>query len=391
MKELKVLDVFENTEDKKIESFSKSLNSSLEVQHDYDEYVYGDEWIKVFEDSLMYIENILKNPNRFIINEEEVVKIELARRITVDSIKHLSKNTNFIQDIDEENGDVKPSKILNINKEESFNTYENRFIYTLIKNMEMFIHRQKQFMNLEAANKNKRKMDYSASSKFAGEDINISVSMESKQDNSKKQETEMEVLAARIKKIEDYIIQFKSADLFQTLKRLNVAQVTSPIKRTNVILKNVNFQNAVSLWNYIQNNISDMSTTNKGSDTLKDDKGLKEMIDETFMLNYLVVDSLNNKEEPTKEKKQVVTQKIVTNLVQKIVATNQEITQEELTELVEKEFVIINNKDLADSDSIKKVFKTAIKKYNEETDKATFDSEEDEGLEDGEEKDEKSD
>ena len=50
------------------------------------------------EETVRYIDNILRNPNRFIVNEEEIVKVELARRITVESIRHLSKHTNFIQE-----------------------------------------------------------------------------------------------------------------------------------------------------------------------------------------------------------------------------------------------------------------------------------------------------
>ena len=33
------------------------------------------------EFTVPYLDNILRNPNRFIINEEEIVKIELARKI----------------------------------------------------------------------------------------------------------------------------------------------------------------------------------------------------------------------------------------------------------------------------------------------------------------------
>ena len=100
-------------------------------------------WEKVpyytIEDTIPYLDNIFRAPNRFIINEEEVVKIERARRITVESIKNLSRNTNFIQEVDKKTGDVKPSKILNIDKEESYDTYENRLIYTLIQNMKYFV------------------------------------------------------------------------------------------------------------------------------------------------------------------------------------------------------------------------------------------------------------
>lgn len=52
------------------------------------------------ETTIPYIDNIFRNPNRFIINEEEIVKIELARKVTVESIKHLAKHTNLIQDVD---------------------------------------------------------------------------------------------------------------------------------------------------------------------------------------------------------------------------------------------------------------------------------------------------
>ena len=89
-----------------------------------DKIIEDTEWIDLMETTIPYIDNIFRNPNRFIINEEEIVKIELARKVTVESIKHLAKHTNLIQDVDEETGDVKPSKILNINKEESYDTYE---------------------------------------------------------------------------------------------------------------------------------------------------------------------------------------------------------------------------------------------------------------------------
>ena len=61
-------------------------------------------------------------------------------------------------------GDVKPSKILNIDKEESYDTYENKLIYTLIQNMKIFVSRKKktleQFQN--EIGKNDRQFDYEA-------------------------------------------------------------------------------------------------------------------------------------------------------------------------------------------------------------------------------------
>ena len=90
-------------------SFLEELNSTLAIKTDYDSKEYNYTWIEIFEDVIPYIDNILRNPKRFIINEEEVVKVELSKKVTVESIIHLTQHTNYIQDI-EDNGDVKPSK-----------------------------------------------------------------------------------------------------------------------------------------------------------------------------------------------------------------------------------------------------------------------------------------
>ena len=117
MDDLKIIDYYNNADDKKKEAFSSHINSNLRVITDYNSEDYDYEWLDRMEKCIRYLDNILRNPNRFIVNEEDIVKIELARRVTVESIKHLSRNTNLIQDYDKKTGDVKPSKILNINKE----------------------------------------------------------------------------------------------------------------------------------------------------------------------------------------------------------------------------------------------------------------------------------
>ena len=122
MSELKILDVYKGMPENKVESFTDNIRSTLNVSTDLKKVETDFEWLYLMEDTIRYLDNILRNPNRFIVNEEEIVKVELARRITVESIRHLSKHTSYIQKI-EDNGDVKPSKILNINKDESYDTY----------------------------------------------------------------------------------------------------------------------------------------------------------------------------------------------------------------------------------------------------------------------------
>ena len=102
MQDLKVLELYEDDNNKnRIDIFNASIKSEYTLTSNYEKVEANFAWLEIMEDNIMYLDNILRNPNRFIINEEEVVKVEQAKRITVESIKHLSKHTNFIQEIED--------------------------------------------------------------------------------------------------------------------------------------------------------------------------------------------------------------------------------------------------------------------------------------------------
>ena len=114
MRELEIANLYENEDSNKIDSFTDKLDSNMRVKTDYYRDENDVEWIETFSNILPYIEKILRNPKRFITTEEEIVKIESAKKVGVETVKHLAKHTNFIQDIDQDTGDVLPSKLLNV-------------------------------------------------------------------------------------------------------------------------------------------------------------------------------------------------------------------------------------------------------------------------------------
>lgn len=363
MSELKILDVYNKTNDNRIDAFKNKTNSNLQISTSYDKIDANYEWLDMMEDTIRYLDNILRNPNRFIVNEEDIVKIELARRVTVESIKHLARNTNLIQDYDKETGDVKPSKILNINKEESYNTYENRFIYSLIQNMKYFIARKKSQGIIDSSLKDNKTFNYTASSKLGVENVDISVQLDSKIDTKKRTKDELGLgIDERIEKLELQIADLTNSEVYRTLDRLHIALVTSPIKKTNVILKNVNFQYAVKLWNYMQENIDDSTRRVKNSKNYQDDGEFKQYLDETFLLNYLVLNSLNSEEEQPIEKKEL-SEKIVGNMIGQVMALNNNISEDEIKDIVSKQYAIVKYRYVTSDKSLYKIFNKSISKY----------------------------
>lgn len=363
MNELDIINLYDVSSNDKNEKFNDGINSNLRVVTNYDQESTNFEWLTIMEDTIRYLDNILRNPNRFIVNEEDIVKIELARRVTVESIKHLSKNTNLIQDIDKKTGDVKPSKILNINKEESFNTYENRFIYSLIKNMQFYINKKKKnISNYSSSIKNNKKMEYNASSKVGKENIDISMLINSKiEDKTAEKNDNGLSIKDRIERLELQISDLTCSSVYQSIEKLHISLVTSPIKKTNVILKNVNFQYAVKLWNYMQEHYEDDNEKIKENKDYEDNSNLKKMLDESFLLDYLVLNSLDK--DSKKEEKTEVQEKLVDNMIEKVMTLNPSVSEEELKNIISKQYQVVKYKIVVNEKQIEKIFRKYIDKY----------------------------
>ena len=333
-------------EDEKLdddEVFLNNLNSTLFVKKDYDMKDFDYEWLDILEDVLPYIDNILRNPKRFIINEEEIVKVELARKVTVESVIHLTQHTNLIQKI-EDNGDVKPSKILNINKEESMDTYENRFIFTLLNNLRMFFEQRVEATSGSSYCMDKNVMKYEANTKVFGENLKISIDMSDVSKSIKEHSGSKNgfTFAERIKKAKQQIDGFFGTELMQTLTRLHVAPVRSPIKKTNVILKNPNFRKAEELWNYIQSFQSKDKKEKEKRDYF--DKGvLKNEYDQAFLMAFIANKNFISSSQSTNETN--IIQQMIVRLIDNLLETDPLLTEDRVKDVFLKQIEIIKEKN----------------------------------------------
>ena len=362
MDNFKIMQILEERKESETQKFLEKIESNMDLKTELEKVAEDLEWIDIMEGTIPYLDNILRNPNRFIINEEEIVKIELARKITVESIKHLSKNTNLIQDFDKKTGDVRPSKILNINKEESYDTYENRFIYSLIQNMKFFINRKKKAIELRMAisEKNNKNIEYTGTTKMNDEEINIKVNLSTNL-IGKNKNTSAEALQ-RIEKLEQKIADLTYSEVYKILDKKHISLVTSPIKKTNVILKNVNFQYAVKLWNYMQENFDDKSKHIMDKNNYSDDEELKSLMDETFLLDYLILKTLDKEENENSNQNQLKEQ-ATKKLLEKIVYINQGLTEEQLKNMLTDTYAVVKIKNMANIGEIQKIIKNEINKY----------------------------
>lgn len=373
MDKLEVVDLYENANKTKIDEFTNKTNSTLKVNIDKKRKVKEFGWIEMMAFTIPYLDNILRKPNRFIVNEEEIVKIEQAKKVSVETIKHLSKNTNFIQTVDKETGDVTPSKLLNVRKEETYNTYENRLVFTLIQNMNRFIKKKKENLtkispeseNNNTEEKDNKMLEYSATSTVEDEQIEVNLSLNSKLvPNSGKDTEELSTIIAQIDEIEKKIQGLQSTEVYKTLAKEHVLEVREPVKKTNVILKNVNFQYAMKLWDYLRDNFEDKDTSTEEQKDYMDNGNLKKMVDETFLLHYLTMKTLDNDDiEEKKDTKEEMQKNVVDQMIDKMLEINENLSEEQIKNLIAAKYEVVKYKKLAVIQEIQKIFRDHIKSY----------------------------
>ena len=369
---LNVFELYADANENKIKNFNTKISSSLDVEIESTKPRVEKLWISKMEDTIPYLEKILTAPTKLIINEEEVVKIEKIKKVTVESIKHLSKNAGLIEDV-EENGDVKPGKLLNVFKEETLNTYENRFIYTLIQKMMYTTKKELEKIKKEKSNaaKELKKINYNAKTMCGKDKVELQLCMASSTDTSNRND-EMQDTIDRMEALYKTIISLTLTTTYQTWVKEKVSIIQPPLQKNNVILKNVNFQYAAKLWDFLINEMDkksdeDLELENK-SKKFKETGRAKKMIDETFLLDYLILQDIDNPQKRKEHKKELM-ERIIANMVEKTLDVNENLTEEQLKNVVSKQYKIIKYKHQATNKEVQEIFKKYISKYVEKVTK----------------------
>ena len=146
---------------------------------------------------------------------------------------------------------------------------------------------------------------------------------------------------------------------------MRVPLVTPPHRKNNVLLKNVNFQYAVRLWDFLIDEFDKKETKAEKEHQKKEykDRGkAKRYIDDTFLLNYLVLECVENPEVREKRKKEII-EKLIANVVERTIDVDSSISEDQLKDLIGKQFTIVKYKKQLSNKEIQDIFKKHINEY----------------------------
>ena len=228
---------------------AQASGTTIEQQREELVKVVDEEWISMIEDSLDAINTIIEKPRRFITTEEEVVPVSLAKKISADSVRHLSQNTQFLAPSDD--GGVHPTRILNVNTVETYDLYENRFIYHLIQRLLTFVDKRTDVIFWSTGNeiRNRFKMHSKIDDAYEEIEYNVEMTVKNRQSFAENDADNMDVFM-RIDRVRRLVMALRGASFCQIMS--GCSAVRSPIQRTNLIMKDPNYRKCYQLWQFME-------------------------------------------------------------------------------------------------------------------------------------------
>lgn len=209
----------------------------------------ADDWIFTLDGALFSVEKIVKNPRKFIAEEDLLVAVERARKTNANTIRHLASNSQYVQNISRD-GEVRPKKVLTTEMREDLAIYENRFVCTLIQRLVPFV--EQRYRDIVGKMRMYEQTSVGINSKFrygkSDVECKVEVTVREPSHDLVLLEKNKELLE-KITQIRRRLKVLQNTDFMRQLS--GKKPVHAPIIKTNLIKMNVDYQNCYKLWLYV--------------------------------------------------------------------------------------------------------------------------------------------
>ena len=204
------------------------------------------DWVDAIQDCILAMERIVNKPKLSLREEQELVKIERAKRVDATAVRHLSTHTQYIKVV-RDDGSVVPSKIMTRNLEEEWAIYENRFLYALLQRMKTFVNKRYNIIMQYAKVKDNTTLSYVSNFKYGSAEIdcrlNVGVKIDKEADDA--QSANAKTLK-KLQFIKDQIAVLEASQFMRIMKKAK--PIYPPIQKTNILKSNPEYSVCYKLW-----------------------------------------------------------------------------------------------------------------------------------------------
>jgi hypothetical protein len=250
-----------------------------------------EDWVKAIEEGLVYVDKAVKEDRQFIRNNGEVVPMEKARRVSKTSVEHLSRHADYItRKPADGSDDIVPDKILMVEKLSDYAVYENRFLYLCLSYLNEFISARYDKIQ-DITNKYQGSLALNKSITLGKRHLVYVVRLNEENHNDPyiMAHNKSMPMIERIYACLHGVLQLLKTPLMVEVGK--APMIKPPVVKTNVLKMNVNFKNALALYDYVTSYKGDgykIIEKNQVLSPLKDEEGdeVADLISLSSFLTY---------------------------------------------------------------------------------------------------------
>ena len=280
-------------------------------------------WVNAIEDALEAMQNIIASPRNIIREDELIVNVAHAKKAGAETVRHLAMHSALVDDFNEENGNVRPGKLMQRYREDTIALYENRLVYTTMEYAHHFVKIRHDALLEAMSDEFGAKLKVNSEMNSATEHVHLDMFLHVKNiENTLEADAKHGDVLGRISRIHRVISTFMNSEFAQQMSKL--PRVSGTINKTNVLKKNPSYKAILKLWEFLKG-YNDVGYTIRIVDQNPEiNERFEENIYRNILFNYLILkgylEDENSRKVPyaAKEKQKELKPKIIQGFIEEL-------------------------------------------------------------------------
>ncbi len=280
-------------------------------------------WVDKIEETLEGFQNIISSPRNMIKEEELIVNVANAKKGGSEVVRHLAQHASLVEDFNEEEGDVRPNRLMQKYREDTISLYENRVVFTTLEMAFQFVKIRHdalfEAMSDEFGAKLRMRSDMTSST----ETVHLDMFMHIRDiDSAMETDDKNRDIFDRISRLYRMLFTFMNSPFAQKLSKQ--PRVKGTITKTNVLKRNPNYHKIVELFEFLRS-YGDVGYTIKiieQNPVINED--FERDIYHNILFNYLVLKGQLERDKdrmlpaPLKQKKRALKPKFIKEIIEEL-------------------------------------------------------------------------
>ncbi|MBQ3192134.1 MAG: hypothetical protein IJO21_06095 [Oscillospiraceae bacterium] len=280
-------------------------------------------WVDAIEDTLQAFQNIISNPRNIIREDELIVNVANAKKAGADVVRHLSQHASLVDKFDEVSGDVRPNRLMQKYREDSWGLYENRIVFTSMEMAQQFVKIRHDALFSAMSDEFGAKLKVDSTMESATEMVHTELFLHIKEtDSALTTDEKNKDVFERISRAHRVLSVMMNSQFAQQMAKL--PRVKGSITKTNILKKNPNYRKALALMEYLRSYDEIGYTIRVVEQNPEINEKFQQDIYHNILFNYLILKGYLEDEKdravptPTKTRKRALKPKFIKEIIEEL-------------------------------------------------------------------------